>query len=339
MDHGDYTQHSGLDLPQDKALGVLALLMTESRRIILTGAAGLVGQNLITRLKGREGVEIVGLDKHRENVAILRRLHPEIEVVEADLAKPGHWERAFDKGGTLILNHAQIGALDERPFIDNNVTATKNVLTAARQSGVPYIVHISSSVVNSIARDFYTETKKEQERLVLDSGIPACVLRPTLMFGWFDRKHLGWLARFMRKVPVFPIPGSGKYIRQPLYAGDFCNVIISAIDRPRPGEIHDISGREKIFYIDLIGAVKRAVRARTAVVRIPYSAFWALLSAYAMIDRDPPFTTKQLKALVTPDEFAVIDWPTLFNVTATPLQDALDETFQNPVYSDIALEF
>ena len=59
--------------------------------------------------------------------------------------------------------------------------------------------------------------------IVLASGLPCTVLRPTLMFGWFDRKHLGWLARFMRKVPVFPIPDEGRYLRQPLYVGDFCN--------------------------------------------------------------------------------------------------------------------
>ena len=45
------------------------------------------------------------------------------------------------------------------------------------------------------------------------------------MFGWFDRKHLGWLARFMQRAPVFPIPGDGRYLRQPLYVGDLCNVI------------------------------------------------------------------------------------------------------------------
>lgn len=308
-------------------------------RIIITGAAGLIGQNLVTRLKGREGLEIVGIDKHPANVRTLRRLNPEIEVIEADLARPGTWERAFDKGGTLVLNHAQIGALEEQPFIDNNITATKNVLEASRRAGLPYIVHISSSVVNSMARDFYTETKKAQEKLVLDSGIPACVLRPTLMYGWFDRKHLGWLARFMHKVPVFPIPGSGKYIRQPLYAGDFCEVIISTVDRPRPGEIYDISGREKIDYIDLIRAVKKAAGAKAAVVRIPYWLFYALMATYALVDRDPPFTTKQLKALVTPDEFDIIDWPGIFGVTPHALADALEETFQHPVYSEIALEF
>jgi uncharacterized protein YbjT (DUF2867 family) len=68
---------------------------------------------------------------------------------------------------------------------------------------VPYAVNISSSVVNSKAVDDYTETKKAQEALTAASGIKQVVLRPTLMLGWFDRKHVGWLARFMQKTPVF----------------------------------------------------------------------------------------------------------------------------------------
>ena len=56
-----------------------------------------------------------------------------------------------------------------------------------------------------MAVDDYTETKKAQEALTAASGIKQVVLRPTLMFGWFDRKHVGWLARFMQKTPVFPI--------------------------------------------------------------------------------------------------------------------------------------
>src|SRR3546814_13071813 len=105
-------------------------------------------------------------------------------------------------------------------------------MTAAQ---VPYLVHVSSSVVNSQAVDFYTESKKAQEKLVVEAGIPHATLRPTLMFGWFDRKHLGWLARFMKRVPVFPIPGSGRYMRQPLYALDFCDVFVACLRSRREG--------------------------------------------------------------------------------------------------------
>ena len=112
-------------------------------------------------------------------------------------------------------------------------------------------MQISSSVVESVADDWYTNTKKAQEEIALASGFPLVVLRPTLMFGWFDRKHLGWLSRFMQKVPVFPIPGHGRYLRQPLYVGDFCRVIISSIEHRTQG-VYNISGLEEVDYIDII---------------------------------------------------------------------------------------
>jgi nucleoside-diphosphate-sugar epimerase len=189
-----------------------------------------------------------------------------------------------------------------------------------------------------MAIDDYTETKKAQEALIAASGIRQVVLRPTLMFGWFDRKHVGWLARFMQKVPIFPIPGDGKFLRQPLYAGDFADIITSAIEREIVGAFN-ITGQERIDYIDLIRSVKQAVNARARIQKIPYNLFWLLLKANALVDKNPPFTAKQLQALVTPDIFEVIDWPSIFNVRATPLKEAMEATFRDPTYSNVVLDF
>jgi nucleoside-diphosphate-sugar epimerase len=307
-------------------------------RIVITGAAGLVGQNLVVRLKRRGLAALTGIDKHPANTAVLRRLHPDITVIEADLAQPGAWAEAFAGADVLVLAHAQIGGPDPAAFEANNITATENVLAAARAAGVGYIVHLSSSVVNSAARDFYTETKTRQEALAAACPIPQVVLRPTLMFGWFDRKHIGWLARFMRRVPIFPIPGNGRYRRQPLYVGDFCDIIMSCIERRTRGA-YNISGQEIIDYIDLIRAVRTAIGARTPIVPIPFWLFGLLLRIYGMFDRNPPFTPKQLAALVIPELFEVIDWPSIFSVGVTPLPLALAETFQSAPYCAIELEF
>jgi nucleoside-diphosphate-sugar epimerase len=307
-------------------------------KIALTGAAGLVGQNLVPRLKSRGYRNIVALDKHSANTAILRRLHPELTVIETDLARDDGWQAAVADADVVILAHAQIGGLDAAAFTANNVTATERVIAAVRAKA-PYVVHLSSSVVESAADDWYVRSKDAQEKLVVGSGLPVVVLRPTLMFGWFDRKHLGWLARFMRKAPLFPIPGSGRYLRQPLYAGDFCDIIMACIEQRPTGKAYNISGQDKIDYIDLIRAVREACGARAPIVRIPYLLFWIMLYVYALFDRDPPFTTKQLEALVTPDVFEVIDWPGIFGVKATPLQTALAETYRHPTYSQIVLEF
>jgi len=308
------------------------------RKIVITGAAGLVGQNLVPRLKQKILAEIVAIDKHQKNAEILRKFHPDIRVVVEDLATPGAWENELEGCTHLVCGHAQIGGLFHEEFVRNNITATEHLIHAAKRNNVRYVVNISSSVVNSRAIDNYTETKKDQEALVASSGIPQVILRPTLMFGWFDRKHVGWLARFMKRVPVFPIPGDGKFLRQPLYGGDFADIIVSALQSEITGA-YNITGQERVDYIDLIRAVKSATNANARIVKIPYSVFWALLKVNSLFDRDPAFTTKQLEALVTPDVFEVIDWPAIFNVRATPLIEALNVTFRDPTYSNVVLDF
>jgi nucleoside-diphosphate-sugar epimerase len=305
-------------------------------RIVITGAAGLVGQNLIARLKTH--TQIVGIDKHPANTALLRQMHPEIEVVEADLAQPGDWSAHFAGADAVVINQAQIGGLDRETFVANNITATEHILEAAALHGVPYIIQLSSSVVNSKADDLYTETKRAQELLLNACAIPHVILRPTLMFGWFDRKHLGWLRRFMDRTPIFPIPGNGNYLRQPLYAGDMVSIIAACLEQRLTGT-YDISGLEQIEFGALIKLIRNTVRAKARIINIPYRLFWALLWLYAKFDRNPPFTTSQLEALVIPEVFPVIDWPKIFTVQATPLTQALRETFLDPRYSEIVLSF
>lgn len=309
------------------------------RKVIVTGAAGLVGQNVIVRLRTVPGLSIVGIDKHSANTALLRRLHPGIEVIEADLAMPDSWQDTFADADTVLISQAQIGGLDEREFIDNNVTATSNIVDAMRRHRVPHFVHISSSVVNSAADDFYTRTKTAQEQLIdTVTDIPHVVLRPTLMFGWFDRKHLGWIRRFMSRAPIFPIPGNGKFIRQPLYAGDFAAIIIASL-RERTTGTFDISGLEKIPYVDMIRLIRSTVQSRSFIVHIPIPIFWWLLFTYGKIDNNPPFTTRQLEALIIPETFPVTNWPGIFGVTPTPLKMAIEQTFLDPQYSGTTLEF
>jgi nucleoside-diphosphate-sugar epimerase len=310
-----------------------------NRKIILPGGAGLVGQNLVARLKARGYRNIVVLDKHRANLDVLRRVQPDITVEYADLAEPGEWRRHFTDGSTVVMLQAQIGGNDWQDFVRNNIDATRHQLDIIKGQPNTRLVAISSSVVVSRADDFYTRSKREQEAMVLASGVECPVLRPTLMFGWFDRKHLGWLSRFMNKVPVFPIPGHGRYMRQPLYVGDFCNVIISCIEDASITGVYNITGHEEVDYIDIIRQIKRVTRAKTPIVKIPYGLFYSLLWVWGKFDSNPPFTTQQLAALVARDEFEVTDWPGMFKVQSTPFATAIDETFNDPTYSQVVLEF
>jgi nucleoside-diphosphate-sugar epimerase len=307
-------------------------------RIVITGAAGLVGQNLIQLLREEVPCEIIAIDKQRTNLSLLKTLAPAVETICADLAEPGNWERSLEKADALVMLHAQIAGKRREPFDRNNLVATELVLAAAKVARVPYVVHVSSSVVNSVADDEYSSTKRLQEQMFRESGLPGVVLRPTLMFGWFDPKHFGWLARFMEKTPLFPIPGHGRYMRQPLYNRDFCRVILWCLQHRPVGKIYDIVGRERIDYIDIIREIRRVKGLRTPIVRIPYRLFDLLLKTYAVFSDDPPFTSDQLKALTAGDEFTGVDIKETFGFEPTPFRVGIEETFCHPVYSKYVVE-
>lgn len=304
-------------------------------RVVITGAAGLVGQNLVLMLRERGYGDIVAVDKHAGNLEVLRGLVPEARIVVGDLAEPGEWEGLFDPETIVVVLHAQITGKHAEPFVRNNLAATGRLLAALRARGVRFVVHVSSSVVNSVADDDYTRTKVEQEAMVRSAGLPHCVLRPTLMFGWFDPKHLGWLSRFMEKTPVFPIPGDGRYMRQPLYIRDFCRALVWAIENRPDGKVYDIVGAHRIDYVDIIRLIRKVKGLRTLIVHIPVWLFGALLRLYAVFSAKPPFTADQLEALTAGDDFKGVDTQVAFGFAQTPFEDAIRESYCDPRYSRV----
>ncbi len=311
-------------------------------KVFLPGGAGLVGLNLIALLQSSHpDWELLVVDKKREAVAIARKLFPGVTFLLEDLTQTEgqQWPMAIRDCGACVMLQAEIGNTDPSQFERNNVRSTHVVLAQLRLAGIQRLVHVSSSVVNSVATDLYTQTKRSQEQLVLQQWPGVVVLRPTLMFGWFDRKHLGWLARFMQKLPLFPIPGSGRFIRQPLYVGDFCMLIQRCLEDPALQGTYDITGLEKVSYLSLMRQLRKSVNARTWIIHLPIPLFSFLLQLWALISRQPAFTRSQLKALTAGDEFDVIDWPGIFSVTPTSLAEALRVTYQDPRFSQVEMPF
>src|SRR5215475_15195163 len=103
-------------------------MVEKSAKIVLTGAAGLVGQNLIVELKAQGYARLVAIDKHEYNLGILRRLHPCAETVLADLAEPGGWENTFAGAACVVQLHAQVTGKHSGLFERNNLDATRRVL-------------------------------------------------------------------------------------------------------------------------------------------------------------------------------------------------------------------
>jgi nucleoside-diphosphate-sugar epimerase len=300
--------------------------------IVLAGGAGMVGQNLAPLLRAA-GRRVLVIDKHDRNLELLARLNPGVETLSADLAGEGAWMDRFAGAAAVVDLKAQIAAPRPELYERNNVESQRLILEACRRGAVPHLIHLSSSVVISVASDPYAETKRRAELLVLESGVPFTMLRPPLMFGCFDVKHLGFISRLLTMTPVLPVPGSGRYLRQPLYVMDLCRVVLACLERPPSGRAHNVIGHERIDFIDLIRRMARARRQRRAVVPTPLPLFSILLRGFGFLTRRPNFVMEQLEALIAGDDFPVEPWTEEFGVRYTPFAEALREMVASPCFA------
>ena len=249
------------------------------------------------------------------------------------------WPSLIKNCDACVMLQAEIGNTDNNQICYNNVESTITIIKELKKNDIKRLIHISSSVVNSVSKDEYTLTKRKQEEIVKRGWEDPIILCPTLMFGWFDRKHLGWLAKFMKKFFIFPIPGNGRFIRQPLYVGDFCKVIISCLLDNKLVGVYEITGLEKISYISLMKLLRKTINAKTYMINLPIPLFGFLLKIWALITFKPAFTKSQLKALTAGDQFSILEWPKIFNVENTPIKKAFEITFKDKKFSNIDIPF
>jgi len=272
----------------------------------------------------------VAVDRNVHNLEILARRAPGIETHVADLAEPGGWEELLAGADAVVDLKAQITSPALEVHERNNVVAGRRVLDACGRHGVPHLVHLSSSVVISVANDAYTRSKRVAERAVRESDVPHTVLRPPLLYGHFDVKHVGLILRHLRRWPVLPIPGNGRYLRQPLFVGDLCRAIGAVLGRPAAGRVHDVIGHERIPFIELLRRAASLAGLRALLVPTPLALYRLALGALARVSDRPSFTREQLDALVAGDDFPVGSWAEELGVRYTPFAEAAPLVFGAP---------
>jgi NADH dehydrogenase len=149
------------------------------------------------------------------------------------------------------------------------------LFAAAAEAGVRRIVHIS--VINAAhdAPTAYFRAKATVEDALIAAGISYAIVRPTVTFGPGDilLNNLAWT---LRRLPVFGIPGDGRYPIQPVHIDDIADLAVraGAVDGPM---IVDAAGPDTYTFREFVALVREAIRSRALVVPMPVEA--ALLAA------------------------------------------------------------
>ena len=250
---------------------------------IVTGGAGFIGSHLVDALLA-ENISVRVIDNYStgrpENLA---HVAGQVELVEADFAKSGSWQKLFQDVDWVF----HLGALADivpsiqRPadYFQANVDGTFNVLEAAKNAGVKRFVYAASSSCYGIPEKYptseaaeispqypYALTKRLGEELVMHwaqlYNLPAIALRLFNVYGPRSRTSgtygavLGvFLAQKLANKP-FTVVGDGTQTRDFTYVTDVANAFLTAAQSSVCEEIFNVGSGETVSVnrlVELLG--------------------------------------------------------------------------------------
>jgi nucleoside-diphosphate-sugar epimerase len=246
-------------------------------RVLVTGASGFIGGVLCKEL----------LEREHEVSALVRRAGsqpPGTRALTGDLSEAGSLEGALAEARPECVIHlaAEIASQrDARKVWEANVGGTERLLNACRQlaggqegggqeGGGPKMIFCSTVVTGDahgalLSEDEplpvqtpYGRSKQEGERLVLESGLPAVVVRPSHVYGsggWYAEE----LIPRLRQPGRFAVIGRGENLWDVVHVRDVSAALILAAEKASAGAVYHVVDDEPITFYDFMALTAQAL--------------------------------------------------------------------------------
>jgi nucleoside-diphosphate-sugar epimerase len=234
----------------------------------VTGGSGFIGGRLIERLK-REGLDVRALARSERSAGSVGERGA--EPVSGDISDAAAMRSGADGCEYFFHAAAHVGDWGTREeFERDNVTGTKNALTAAKDAGVRRFVHVGTEAallagdplvnVNEDAPlrpdspSLYPSTKAKAEQAVRGSnrdGFETVVVRPRFVWGPGDTTILPTLSEAV-KSGQFRWIGGGSHRTSTTHVDNVVEGLWLGATRGRPGGVYFVTDGEPVVFRDFV---------------------------------------------------------------------------------------
>src|SRR2546428_6620427 len=200
------------------------------------------------------------------------------------------------RGASTLYNTYWVRFPRGRVTFKRAVANTERLIEAAVVAGVRRIVHISVTSAEPTSSLPYFKGKGFVEEAIKQSGLSYAILRPTLIFGQEDilLNNIVW---FLRRLPVFGIPGNGSYRVQPVFVEDVADLAVFAATQ-KDNLVMDAVGPEIYTFDALVRALHDAVGSRARIVHVSPTVAMLAVRVAGRLVRDVVLTRDEVRGLM-----------------------------------------
>lgn len=258
---------------------------------VVTGAFGYIGRYISKSLL-ESGRTVCTITTHPNKP---NPFGPAVKAFEYSFDDPAILTRTLNGADTLYNTYWIRFPFDGQTY-ESALENTKTLFRCAKQAGVKRIVHIGVTRASVDSDLPYYRGKAIQEVMLKESGVPFSIVRPTLVFGKEDIlvNNIAWL---IRKSPVFPIFGSGRYRVQPVFVEDLAEIAVRQ-STVMEGTTVDAIGPETFTFQELVALIAEKIGKKPKFVNVPPSLGIFCGRILSVFLRDVLLTGNELKGLM-----------------------------------------
>ncbi|HBW83525.1 MAG: hypothetical protein CMD92_04325 [Gammaproteobacteria bacterium] len=288
-------------------------------KISITGANSSVGINLLSHLSQKDGIATtagVRSESAFESLPQSASIKPAIIAYD----DPESLHQALAGADCLIHLAGILIENKNSTYASANVAATAAAVKAAQDCNVKHIIFISVVGANADSRNAYFRSKGVGEELVLNSGIPATVLRTPILMGPGTAGANSLISAVSNGQTK--VLGGGEYCMRPLDTDDLSQALAKLACGPaQDSHVYELVGPEPIAYRDLIKKAGKLMEREVEVGSVPI--LMAKLGAAITSTLKRGGITPTVIDVITLDEVVTENANEKIGISLTSLEDTL----------------